>query len=500
MSRRATTIGRAAAALAACALAAPAVASGLPTTSIPSQPGPADPPAFIGKPAAAKPVRSFDVPRHPFMAPNGRSNMHNDAYMTDAYEQAGPLGRATAVTSTWLGLEECASITFDSRDRIVGLCGSLDGAHLRLLDPVTLETLALLVLPPRTVRPGTTPLTDFCAAGYFFLDHRDRGVVSTNTNQVWVVSVSDVPAFEVERVHDLNAHVPYPDCLVSVLPDWSGRLWFVSKGGVVGTIDAEGGATRSTALAGEGVFNSFAVDETGGVFIVTDRALYRFDAEEGTGGPAITWRVPYDRGTHVKPGMLSQGSGTSPTLVGEDYVAIADNAEPRMHVEVYRRGPEPLADRLVCREPVFEPGASATENTLIAVGHSLIVENNYGYLSPQTTAQGASTAGGIARVDFNPRSERCKTVWTSDEISPTTVPKASLATGLVYVYTKPPREDGVDAWYFTAIDFRTGATAFKRLTGTGYLYNNHYAPVSIGPDGAAYVGALGGLMRIADGA
>jgi hypothetical protein len=40
---------------------------------------------------------------------------------------------------------------------------------------------------------------------------------------------------------------------------------------------------------------------------------------------------------------------------------------------------------------------------------------------------------------------------------------------------------------------------YRRLTGTGYLYNNHYAPISIGPDGAAYVGSLGGLIRIADG-
>ena len=31
-------------------------------------------------------------------------------------------------------------------------------------------------------------------------------------------------------------------------------------------------------LSGEGISNSFAVDETGGVYIVSDRALYRFDA------------------------------------------------------------------------------------------------------------------------------------------------------------------------------------------------------------------------------
>lgn len=478
------------AAAGAVALPAPAL---VPAVPIPSHPG-QDAEAFLGSPVRARPVRTFHVPRHPFMAGNGRSNIHNDAYMTDAYRVPGPLGRGTEVTSTWLGIQECASIGFDSQDRIVGLCGTIDGARLRLMDATTLETLNVLPLPPRQVRPGTTPLTDFCAAGYFYLDHRDRAVVSTNLNQVWVVAIDEAPTFSIERIVDLNEVVPPPDCLVSVLPDWSGRLWFVSKGGVVGTIHADTDAVQTIEL-GEDVANSFAVDETGGVFIVSDHALYRFEASSA--GPAVTWRVAYDRGSHVKPGMLSQGSGSSPTLVGRNLVAITDNADPRMNVVVYRRS-RSSGGSFVCQQPVFKRNQSTTENSLIAVGRSLIVENNFGYENPLTTADGGSTAPGIARVDVDARRGRCRTVWTSREISPTTVPKASSGAGLVYVYTKPPRDDGVDAWYFTALDFRTGRTVFKRLTGTGYLYNNHYAPVSIGPDGAAYIGSLGGLIRIAD--
>jgi hypothetical protein len=464
----------------------------VPAVPIPGMPGQDAGDAFIGRAVRARPVDSFRVPRHPFMAPNGRSNMHNDAYMTDAYRQAGPLGRDTHASSTWLGIEECASIAFDARDRIVGLCGTIDGARLRLLEPTTLETLAVMPLPPRSVRPGTTPLNDFCAAGYFYLDDRDRAVVSTNNNQVWILRAAE-PTFEIVRTYDLLQAVPPPDCLASVLPDWTGRLWFLSKGGIVGTIAHDSGAIATMAF-GEGVANSFAVDETGGVFIVTDTAFYRLEAD-ATGAPRVTWRQPYDRGTQVKPGMLSQGSGTSPTLFGRGLVAIADNADPRMNVLVYRRA----TGRFVCSEPVFARGASTTENSIIAVGNSLIVENNYGYMNPLTTAQGGSTEPGIVRVDVDPRRKECRTVWESDEISPTTVPKASMGAGLVYVYTKPPRADGVDAWYFTAIDLRTGRTVYKVLTGTGYLHNNHYAPVSIGPDGAAYVGALGGLIRIADG-
>ena len=93
----------------------------------------------------------------------------------------------------------------------------------------------------------------------------------------------------------------------------------------------------------------------------------------------------------------------------------------------------------------------------------------------------------------------CHLTWTSDERAPSVVPKLSLANGLVYTYTKPPRSDGGDPWYFTALDFRTGATVYKRLSGNGLGFNNNYAPVTLGPDGAAYVGVLGGVTRFADG-
>jgi hypothetical protein len=114
--------------------------------------------------------------------------------------------------------------------------------------------------------------------------------------------------------------------------------------------------------------------------------------------------------------------------------------------------------------------------------------------------QGASTEPGLERVDVKKDNSGCRTIWRSREIAPSVVPKLSLETGLVYTYTKPPRTDGVDAWYLTALNFCTGRTEYRRLAGTGLGFNNNYAPVSIGPDGAAYVGVLGGLVRFADSA
>jgi hypothetical protein len=253
-----------------------------------------------------------------------------------------------------------------------------------------------------------------------------------------------------------------------------------------------------THRTNEAIGNSFAVDKTGGVFVVTDKAQYRFDASP-RGAPKVTWRAAYDNVGIQKPGQFDAGSGTTPTLMGRKYLSIADNADP-MHVVVYRRGRDlpRRKPRVVCEQPVFRRGAGATENSIIATGKSMIVENNYGYFPPPTaTSDGGTTEPGVERVDISRGGRGCRTIWRSREISPSTVPKLSLANGLVYLYTKPPGTP--DAWYLTAVSFHTGQTIWRRLIGTGLLYNVHYAGLAISPRGVLYTGVLGGTIALADG-
>ena len=71
------------------------------------------------------------------------------------------------------------------------------------------------------------------------------------------------------------------------------------------------------------------------MFVVSDKALYRFDADS-KGAPQVSWRVVYPNSEIHKPGQSDAGSGTTPTLMGSGWVAITDNADP-MNVDVYRR-------------------------------------------------------------------------------------------------------------------------------------------------------------------
>jgi hypothetical protein len=505
------------------ALAGPALAQtpGLPVVPIPDlerslvpqfEGGTAVPNRIDGGPAP---------PRNPFMAPNPRNNIHDDPYMSDTYRISGPLGDGPELSSLNAPPRECGSITFDSAGRIVTVCVGLDRPVLALLDPHTLQTLAALPLPLRNVTPGGNPFTDFSGGGYFYLDQRDRAVVPTTDRHILVVSITPGPGFLVDADYDLSGRIPQGEGIVSVLPDWAGRLWFVTRQGMVGTIDRGDGTIRAMRLSTEGISNSFAVDETGGVYIVSDRALYRFDANSN-GGPAVSWRVVYPNSGIHKPGQSDAGSGTTPTLMGNKWVAITDNADP-MNVVVYRRAirlkgkkrkktaKRKAKARRVCSAPVFARGASATDNSLIGTNRSLIAENNYGYQISLTNLSGGVTEPGLTRIDVvkkkakkgrkgkrrtGPAKFRCRQVWLSSERAPSVVPKLSLANGLVYTYTHAPRSDGIDAWYLTALDFRTGRTVYRRLAGTGFGFNNNYAPVTLGPDSTAYVGVLGGVVAL----
>jgi hypothetical protein len=483
-----------AAALVALTAAAPAAAAPINDTGTPSLP------AFQGAPATPNKVKPSHPEQNPYMAQNPNSNIHNDTWMTDAYRRAGPLGN-NLITSSAAGPPSlCGSIAFDSEGHLVAVCPSTVAApKARVFDPVTLATLAEFELPTAPDPPGTLPYQNFTGGGYFFLDNRDRMWIPTKTGHIFVLKVGEFgTSLTKKRDYDLTPKIDEStERITSALPDFDGLIWFVSKqNGRVGTLDPKTGKLKVKTL-GEEIENSFAV-ASNGVYIVSDRRMYRFKAKEN-GVPRVIWKAGYLNSGIVKPSQVNAGSGTTPTIMDGGYVAITDNADP-MDIVVYRTQRKLHGDkRKVCVQPVFGAGASATENSLLTAGRSLIVENNYGYQDPFGPNSGAVTEPGFARVDLSKKGDDCKLKWTNtDARGSTVVPKLSTRTGLIYSYTRPP-DPAAQGYYWTAIDWHSGQTVWSRYAGSGLLYNNNYAGIAIGPTGTAYLGVIGGLVALRDG-
>ncbi len=458
-------------------------------------------------------VEHLEVPQHPYLAQNGRSNMHDDAYMTDTYRWDGPAGTSPRVElrSYAEQTNTCATIAFDSRGRIVTTSAVLLSFSIMLADADTLEPLATYQLAPRDPTDPLFPYDDTSGAAYFVLDRDERIIFSDAENAVQIIGY-DGQAGALRQIDsfDLSDHMvemtpPARDHVQMAIPDWAGKyLWFTTRYGMVGTLEEKSGRVRVRELAGEQIENSFAVGEDG-VYVVTDHAMYRFSDADGV--PQIDWRTEYDRGSGLKPGNINQGSGTTPQLFGE-MVAIGDNAEPRMNVIFLRRKDGSVA----CQVPVFDDGQSTTENALVGwdrrgpggIEYSVIVDNNYGIDRNNILGEGRSWrehVGGLARIDMLPDGNggfTCAEIWRSPEKSSQVLPKLSLSNGLLYIYTYEPMPDGDYDFFLTALEFDTGAVSFRVPTGHGLDYANFGQPLALSPDGAAYLGTMNGLLRIAD--
>ena len=274
----------------------------------------------------------------------------------------------------------------------------------------------------------------------------------------------------------------------------------------------------------EQIQNSFSVGPDG-VYMVTNMALYkfRFNEEEKRVELDPAWEptyaegdLIYDNDREIKPGHLNNGSGTTPTLVGDEFVAIVDNAPEQVNLLVFRQD----NGKLVSRLPLFEPGSAAVENSVVSYGDHLIVGNTYGYTDPFSENP---TAGGIMRFDYDEASggfvhaEDWPAIGHFD--GKTATPKLSTSNGLMYVYHRDLTAEDHHDWQLTAVDFRTGWPVFsikgffegddfndnvsglvKRITlGKKHygrkVFNNIWGTFSFGPDNSIFIGTYRGYVR-----
>lgn len=477
-------------------------------------------PSFIGSPAIANQVGA-PSPAHPFLADTVSNSMHGNSYNTDSHTPTGPLGSGTTITA-WSYGALCAAQEFDSEGHLFTVCGALSGFILQALDAQTGAIIARLELPNRVSNQQATftgnvqlIYNDTSGGAYFFLDQQGRVVLVDANQELRVLQLTGNSFTEVAN-YPLVSHLPERDCfqfpenlypsgrcdvITSVMPDWSGRYWWVSRLGVVGTVDPATGSVKTISLPGEEIENSVAVDANG-VYVLSDFAQYMMTTDP-SGTPSTVWREPYDHSGGIRPGQVSLGSGTTPTLVGGDLLAIADGADP-VNVVIMKRDAVIGGPRTLCTVAVFGSGASAAENSITTdgAGSAVAVQNTYGYSNPTSLPGGTTVPGGVTRVNIDRGTATCSVAWTNPTPIPSSTMKLSSGAGLLYGYSKKADSAGRDVWYWTAIDWRSGATVYQALAGVTQgltsPINSNWGVISIGPDGTAYMGILDGMLKIKD--
>lgn len=501
--------------LALAAMAMAACGHG-PMGAIPAGPGEDDVPSFIGERAVPTPLPPKNVIQHPFMAESGGS--HVDIYNSDVTAWPGPLGNHPEVFSRSMGLVlgDCIMRSFLPTGHVCSICYYLKSVNI--LDMTIVVGMDLTLFDPRTLwlldlyEVGSLrfDIIDLLSGeikvdlsgGYYYVDNQGRVVNAGALNAVQIlelVEVGGAPMWALAESFDLRPYIPEDaGNLIAVNPDYEGNLWFMTQGGFLGYIDANTQEVFTYWFQGEVFENSMAIAPDG-VYLATDYALYRFEANPEAGIAPYTWREEYERATVQKPGMLSWGTGTTPTLLGDDLVVITDNADDQVRLLVYDR----LDGSPVCEVPLFEPGKSCVEISPIGYSdeeglyNSIIVQNNYN--APDISGDYRSLVPGLTRIDVFSDRSGCEEIWTNIEVPSTTVPKLSTENGLIYTYTQLIDAPVEKAWYLAAVDFETGDTVYMVRLGTGPLKHNFYATVDIGPDGIAYQGVAAGMMAVRDG-
>lgn len=455
---------------------------------------------------------SYNAQQNPYLGINSLATMHGDAQSSDATPFAGPgdpgVGGTWKVTFTnhWAA---CPTILAGQDGYIQALMTQFLGSDakvrkpkLAIIEPASGAQLGAMEIPTGALLGGV----------YAYLDAGSNLVMVDGTNALtWISHSQDGMKVWVSRRIDLTDAMKLEpkDHVVGIVPDWHGRIWVASERGVVGLIDPKRNVVRLTKLQQysptERIDNSISACPQG-VSIITSYGIYMLGADASTSKPRIIWSHSYDRGTKQKPGQLSHGSGATATFFGpngSDYVMLSDNADRQEKLIVYRS----TDGSAVGEGPLFTPGASGTENSMIGVQNSIVGACTFGYPYAQypdtKPAYRAQVAPGMERWDVNDDASGITLKWRNNGIYSAAVPRLSTADNLIYTCERPRGPAGVltgPVVYACAIDMDSGRVVHRqRLPRLANLLAGGDPSQMVGvidKRGVWWQGTIGGIYRI----
>jgi len=504
---------------------------------------------------AANRVRKIDAPggaRHPALSHAAPSTMHDDGRATDTSPFAGPLG-GNGTTRTWLERKRsisglCPAFVFHGKHTFT-VSFSVRDNRLIALDE-DMKIVDQLKVPRRSIdwsrlfSDGVNAeaitrrlFRDTSGGAYFFVEDDGRVVIPTAENTMWRIRLENgqfkredpfdfypsdggphdgkklpIPAFgaQVCADHNVCVDVQIAHRVIAALPTYEDEdsYWFATNLGLIGVVKAPPNASAcyfdlnsrqdnpwARNDQSEQIQNSFAIGEKG-AFIVSDRALYRLTYEGGK--IHLKWRHEVARTPtgSPKPGHVGVGSGTTPTLVRDKYVAITDAADKmRLILCSQDEGDHGKPKHVESIETLDGSSQSACENSLVTFDNYLILGNTWGYVTPfERKARDPGVLGveGYEIVGGGKLTKR----WDSTVNVMSAPPKIGRANATLYAYTTNSDGD----WTLLGMDPWSGDVIYR-----GVVYNdderdhdNAWGTMGIGPNNQLYIAQWSGMLRIQD--
>lgn len=375
--------------------------------------------------------------------------IHRDTGNTRSEDYQGPLGISPKVDAMNMG--PLLNIFWDEQGRVIVANNCRKNTTcISSLNPNTFQIEATYPKPEHS-----SDLSQLLMVYMQLLN--DRITVPTANRHIIsleLVGDGEEATFITKRDIDLSSITAPNELILSTTSDSNGNVWFTTGGfagfgfpaadtATLGYVEPNG-KIHINKLPNEVIENSFAVSGPN-VYLLTGPAgsadhadasgfFYKMQANDGI---KVLAKLPYQAGDGIKKGGVSRGSGSSPSLLGDKYVAFTDNANDQVNLLVYPRA-RGLNNKTkpLCTVPLFERGLSANEN--VAVNHwdgkstySMILSNFYNSPPPaqlNSPPFGDGTESdpeilngpfndlsgmspGLVRVDFNEKTGDCTTRW-----------------------------------------------------------------------------------------
>lgn len=313
------------------------------------------------------------------------------------------------------------------------------------------------------------------------------------------------------------------DFVLALNMTYDGHIVFATVTGTVGIIDKDFKGEPQLVNLNDGglVTNSFAVDDKGGIYIASNKAMHKVvwtGTKLSTDEKDGAWVAEYDNfeGDHGGARSGSTGTGSTPTLMGfgpnDDKLVVITDGSKRMKLVAFWRDQIPadfkqkpgtksarIADQIEVSFGRTDLDSSQSEQSVAVLGTGAFVVNNTiqkpvkGGLET-VLVSGVTREGprGVERLDWNNETDSWKeTWWRSDISSPSTVPMISAGSSQVYFNRYVDK-----AWEITGLDWETGATKTRLIMNGSQAYNGSYTVIQILPDGDIVYGALLGTTRL----